>query len=219
MKFFRLIVGIAFLIVANILSYYLLSKKLIGGPEFVVLVIALTMTALVIIYIHQIQELSIGGNIIKLKEAKIELQVTIDQLKSIKLSTYRMLLLKSLYHSGVFGSSDLVDSRVNYFLILLNEIKEADSFFDLKSEIKEQLQKLLKDQISNFYGLFYDRNFNDGDEFPKPMFFYIELTKEIIEKVKKNQTPIVPYDIKKKELIAAIDAYAKLYVLLTEVDY
>lgn len=218
MKFFRLVVGILFLLVANISSYFLLSKNMIGGPEFVVLVIAFTMTSLVIIYIHQIQELSIGGNIIKLKEAKIELQVTIDQLKSMKLSTYRMLLLKSLQLSGGLGSSNLVDSRVNYFLILVNEIKEAECFIELKFEIKKQLQILLNLQISRFYGLFYGRNFNEGDEFPKPTFFYIELNNEIIEKVKENQTPIVPFDLKKKEIIDAIEAYAKLYAIFAEVD-
>ena len=217
MNFFRLIVGIVFLIVANILSYYLLSKKMIGGPEFVVLVIALTMTALVIIYIHQIQELSIGGNIIKLKEAKIELQVTIDQLKSIKLSTYRMLLLKSLHHSGGFGSGSLVDSRVNYFSILINEIKEADCFLELKSEIKQQLQILLEGQLDNFYALFHGQKFANDNGFPKPTLFYIDLNQKIIEKVHENRTPVIPFEEKKQEIIAAIKAYSELYVIYNEV--
>ncbi|NLH05768.1 hypothetical protein [Acinetobacter baumannii] len=200
------------------ISFILLKDKYIEPNHFVTLIIFSTILSLIIAYFDEVQELSIGGNIVKLREAKKELQVTIDQLKSIKVSTYRMLLLKSLHSSGVFGSSYLVDSRAEYFFTLINEIIESDCFDDLKSEIKVPLISLLIDQLNKFYPLFHDKQFNDGDEFPKPMVFYIDLKNEIIDKVHQNRTPVIPFDQKKQEIVAAIDNYAALFTLLKEVE-
>ncbi|MER8074771.1 hypothetical protein [Acinetobacter pittii] len=199
-------------------SFILLKYEYIESNDFVLLIIFSAVIALVISYFDEIQELSIGGNIVKLKEAKHELQVTIEQLKSIKESTFRMLLLKSLHHSGGFGSGNLVDSRADYFFSLINEIKQADCFDDLKSEIKEPLQKLLKSQLNNFYALFHGKEFNDSDIYPKPMAFYIDLNPEIINKVHQFRTPVIPFLEKKEEIISAIKTYAEFYVLLKEVE-
>lgn len=173
--------------------------------------------ALVIPNFGDIQELSIGGNIVKLKEANKELQDTIEQLKSIKLSTFRMLLLKSLHGSGTWGSGSLVDPRSQYFFSLIMEIKEAGCFSDLKQEIEKQLQILIKIQLNNFFRLFNNREFEKGDEYPKAMYFYIALNNEIIDKVHSRRTPAVTFDQKKQEIISAIDTYAQLYIIASEV--
>lgn len=180
---------------------YPLRNKYIEPNHFVILIIFSAIVSAIIAYFDEVQELSIGGNIVKLKEAKKELQVTIDQLKSIKVSTYRMLLLKSLHFSGVFGSSHLVDSRAEYFFSLINEIKQSDCFNDLKSEIKVQLTRLLIDQLNKFYPLFYGKQFNDSDEFPKSTVFYIELKDEIIDKVHQKRTPVIPLIKKSRKLL------------------
>ncbi|MCK0808568.1 hypothetical protein [Acinetobacter baumannii] len=202
----------------SFISFILLRNKYIEPNHFVILIIFSAIVSAIIAYFDEVQELSIGGNIVKLKEAKKELQVTIDQLKSIKVSTYRMLLLKSLHFSGVFGSSHLVDSRAEYFFSLINEIKQSDCFNDLKSEIKVQLTRLLIDQLNKFYPLFYGKQFNDSDEFPKSTVFYIELKDEIIDKVHQKRTPVIPFDQKKQEIVTAIDNYAALYILFKEVE-
>ncbi|MFX5004091.1 hypothetical protein ABTC25_12525 [Acinetobacter baumannii] len=87
--------------VFSLVSFLLLQEKHIQSSDFVLLIISSSVIALVISYFDDIQELSIGGNsIVKLREARNELQVTIDELKTIKKSTFRMLLLKSLDYSG-----------------------------------------------------------------------------------------------------------------------
>ncbi|EGT98455.1 hypothetical protein ABNIH4_20004 [Acinetobacter baumannii ABNIH4] len=193
----RIIFSLITFILFSFVSFILLKDKYIDQNHFVILIIFSAIVSAIIAYFDEVQELSIGGNIVKLKEAKKELQVTIDQLKSIKVSTYRMLLLKSLHSSGGFGSSHLVDSRAEYFFSLINEIKQSDCFNDLKSEIQVQLTRLLIDQLNKFYPIFHDKQFNDSDEFPKPTVFYIDLKNEIIDKVHQNRTPVISFDQKK----------------------
>jgi len=211
--FFSLFLFIVFAFV----SFWLLQKNLIHSNDFVLLVISSSVIALVISYFDEIQELSIGGNIVKLKEANKELQETIEQLKSIKLSTFRMLLLKSLHGSGTLGSGSLVDSRSQYFFSLIVEIKEAGCFSDLKQEIEKQLKMLINIQLNSFFRLFNNRKFEEGEEYPKAMYFYVALNNEIIDKVRANQTPKIAFDQKKQEIISAIDTYAQLYIIASEV--
>lgn len=77
---------------------------------------------------------------------------------------------------------------------------------------------MLIDQLNKFYPIFHDKQFNDSDEFPKPTVFYIDLKNEIIDKVHQNRTPVISFDQKKQEIVAAIDNYAALYILLKEVE-
>ncbi|MDM8396131.1 MULTISPECIES: hypothetical protein [Acinetobacter calcoaceticus/baumannii complex] len=203
--------------VFSLVSFLLLQEKHIQSSDFVLLIISSSVIALVISYFDDIQELSIGGNsIVKLREARNELQVTIDELKTIKKSTFRMLLLKSLDYSGGWGSSHLVDSRAEYFFSLVNEIKEAGCFEELKTEIEKPLEILLKLQLNGFYSLFHNKIFEE-DDFPKPMFFYIELNSDLINKVHQNRSPALPFDQKKEEILGAIDTYAKLFLIWKEV--
>lgn len=198
------------------ISFWLMHAKYIQSGDFVLLVVISSVIALIISYFDSIQELSIGGNIVKLKEAKKELEVTIEELKSVKISTFRMLLLRSLNYSGVWGSSHLVDTRADYFFSLIKEIKDAGCFDDLKQEISTQLKILLKMQLDRFYKIFYDKNF-DNDSFPLPMHFYIDLSSEVINKVHQNQTPVKPFEDKKQEILQAIDTYAKLFIIFKEI--
>lgn len=209
--------SLSLFVVFSLVSFWLLQEKHIQSGDFVLLIVSSSVIALVISYFDDIQELSIGGNgIVKLKEARKELQITIDELKTIKISTFRMLLLKSLSDSGGFGSIYLVDSRAEYFFSLVNEIKEAECFDELKKEIEKPLIMLLKSQLNAFYSLFQNKRF-EGSEFPKPMFFYIELHSDIINKVHQNRTPVLPFDQKKEEILDAIDTYAKLFIIWKEV--
>lgn len=204
--------------VFSLVSFWLLLEKHIVSSDFVLLIISSSIIALVISYFDDIQELSIGGNsIVKLNEARKELQVTIDELNTIRISTFRMLLLKCLDHSGGWGSSHLLEVRANYFFSLVNEIKDSGCFDDLKNEIAKPLKILLKCQLDEFYALFHNKKFDEVD-FPKPMFFYIELNSDHINKVHQNRTPALSFDEKKLELLEAIDTYTNLFKILNEVN-
>lgn len=213
----RTLFSLILFIVFSLTSFWLLSEKHIEPTNFVSLIICSSVISLVISYFDEIQELSIGGNsIVKLREAKKELQVTIDELKTLRVSTFRMLLLKCLDHSGGWGSSYLVDVRAKYFFSLVREIKDSGCFDDLKSEIEKPLTSLLKSQLNKFYAIFHDKGFEEVD-FPKPMFFYIELNSDKINKVHQNLSPAPTFDQKKAQLLDAIDTYADLFKILNEV--
>lgn len=196
--------------VFSLISFLLLNGGFIESRDFVVLISLSAVVSLVAPYFGEIQEFSIGGNLVKLKEANEELSATIEQVKQIKISMFRMLLLKSLQHSGGFGSSSLVDSRVEYFCSLIKEINEANCFEDLKMEIGVPLRNLIKSQLGGFYRLFEGKEF-EGDQYPKAMQFYIALNENIIDLVAKNRTPPMPFKEKKQDILSAIDAYAQLY--------
>ncbi|MFK7207901.1 hypothetical protein ABB017_18195 [Acinetobacter baumannii] len=74
--------------------------KKINGTEFVALVIGSMFTCLIVNFLDQIQELSIGGNLVKLKDAKSEVEKSIEQLKTFRLETYRYFLSSALQLSG-----------------------------------------------------------------------------------------------------------------------
>lgn len=55
------------------LALFLLYDSKLSGTEFVAFVIAFAVVGLVIAFIDEVQEFSLGGNRIKFRELKIEL--------------------------------------------------------------------------------------------------------------------------------------------------
>lgn len=102
------------------LSFYLLNMKKINGTEFVALVIGSMFTCLIVNFLDQIQELSIGGNLVKLKDAKSEVEKSIEQLKTFRLETYRYFLSSALQLSGGWGTIGFIDDRAKRFIELYN---------------------------------------------------------------------------------------------------
>jgi len=126
----------------------LLLPKIISGGEFVTLSIAFAVIALIIGFSSQIQEFSIAGNTVKLREITATAQSLIQDLKAARTETFRVLLSLSERQSGGYSSlENTVDDRVAGFWSLHEKITRFDCAAELKQEITDFVEILLRSQI------------------------------------------------------------------------
>lgn len=114
-------IAVMFACVSYLAAFELLLQSLISGSDFVTLVIAATATSLIIVFAPSIQEVSIGGNIIKLREAKIDADNTLQNLNNARVAML-VATLSSLRRAQPDLSDNLSnsDDRTSYFLSLYN---------------------------------------------------------------------------------------------------
>jgi len=129
-----LCLAIFFFILCGV-SYRLLFLEQIKGTEFVALIIAAMFTCLIINFLDEIQELSIGGNLLKLKEAKSEVNATIEQLKLFRIEAFRLFLSNAAEFPGGWGSIGFIDDRAEKFIKLFKQIESVGVIDELKKEI------------------------------------------------------------------------------------
>jgi uncharacterized membrane protein len=98
----------------------LLIGKL-GGTEFVALVLGGVILSLIIYFSSEIQEFSIAGNAVKLRELKDEAHKTIESLKQARTELFRLLLPQALNFGGTFGTLSKVDERVEDFVNFMRQ--------------------------------------------------------------------------------------------------
>ncbi|WP_139834800.1 hypothetical protein [Pseudomonas sp. B15(2017)] len=115
---------LAFVAIAGIT--YLLYGSKITSQEFVVLVISFSVMALVVCFAPEVQEISIAGNVLKLREIKSEAEKSIEQLRKAQAQFFRFMLRTGVIYSGVYsplGSPERFIS--NDFWELLEECRET----------------------------------------------------------------------------------------------
>lgn len=198
--------------------WLLINKEAILGAEFVALSLGFSVIGLIIAFAPEIQEFSIAGNGVKLKELRSEAEKTIEGLEQAKIEIFRMLLPAVI--NGSMQTDELVDPRVKNYLNLFNEIEKFKCLKDLKLEIERTLNILMVVQYRSL-GFIHNIQKEIGDSFSKqdkPDFLYIKLDEKIISSYKSNQTPIVDFEVKKNEILDGIEAYAKLYAIKVKLD-
>ncbi|GGI58820.1 hypothetical protein GCM10011446_03150 [Acinetobacter vivianii] len=135
------------------LSYFVLDKGKINGTEFVALVIASMFVCLIINFLSEIQELSIGGNLIKLKQAKDEVNEAIETLRESRIQTFGLMLGKSLDFSGGWGTICLKDERAKNFIDLYAQIEKSNAIDILKDRIRHVVHILIENHYQQIMGL------------------------------------------------------------------
>ena len=83
--------------------WILISLEKISGAEFVAFSFGFAVIGLIIAFAAEVQEFSIAGNGVKLKELRSEAEKTIEELKEARTELFRVLVQKSIYGSGGFG--------------------------------------------------------------------------------------------------------------------
>lgn len=195
------------------LSFYLLDMKKINGTEFVALVIGSMFTCLIVNFLDQIQELSIGGNLVKLKDAKSEVEKSIEQLKTFRLETYRYFLSSALQLSGGWGTIGFIDDRAKRFIELYNIIEKAGLSTELKYEIEPIVTNILKGHVRKLLDI--DRSgelkrkfLTSPDKFYPADLILLNVSKEIIEDYSNNSA--WDLDRTETELTNSIEIYRNL---------
>lgn len=183
-------------------GYMLLQQTLLSGSEFVALVIAATATSLVILFMPSIQELSIGGNIIRLRDAKVEADKTVQNLQAAR-SSMLVAALSSLRRSklDLNEQSSGVDDRFSYFLSLYKTNQDLLEMPSVLHEFQVGAEKLLSEcweNINRHYLVHHDDNLGCQ---PKPE----RLENWLTQKNKLSSSP--------KDLPFLIKAYRELFEL------
>lgn len=135
-------------------SYRLLDDGMIESGDFVTLIITVVVSSFVLAFLGELSEVSIGGYVIKLREAKHEAELTISQLRTLLVATFEPQLEMAMQVSGGFSDARSArDQRVDRFLRLLESIEKAGATESLRPKIREQATLLAKFQYNRIVGL------------------------------------------------------------------
>ena len=100
MRIILSILGALLFLASATFGYCLLIEGRLSGAEFVSLVIAFAVFGLILSFASEVQEFSLAGNIVKLREVKRDAQRAINELESARTETFRFLLSLAKRHPG-----------------------------------------------------------------------------------------------------------------------
>lgn len=200
--------------------WLLISLEKLSGTEFVAFSLGFAVIGLIIAFAAEVQEFSIAGNGVKLKELRSEAERTIEDLKQARIEVFRFMVQKSIEFSGGWGSGSKVDERVEQFIKLFEQIEKFDCIKDLQIDISKALNILMVRQFNNL-AIIHNNTKSVGDIFEskeKPDLLYIELKDEMINQIIERQLNRQEFEDLKKDVIEGIEAYAKLYAIKVKLD-
>lgn len=216
----RIILGLVGLLLfglATALAIYLLFDGKFSGAEFTVFVIAFAVLGVVVAYAPEVQEVSIAGNVVKLKEVKAEALKAIASLNKSRIEMLRVFLGLALKHSGMFSSTSPIDPRVHEFWTLMGLIKEYDCVNELKVEITVSAKVLLVAQLRNIARRNNSGNISVSEPFLDPLdLAFLAFDTKGIEAAESATHPTP--DNYKSEIKEALAEYSRLYELMTQLE-
>ena len=216
MRVLQSIIGLIIFILSVFLGLYLLNQNQFSGSEFVAFVVSFAVLGLVISFSSEVQEFSIAGNIVKLKEVKKDAKKSIAELKSARTETFRFLLSLAKRHPGGWGSESTVDLRLADFWFLYAQIDKFGCRDELKLSISETLEELLRGQLSsigNESGVIREK-YSGEITFPPPDELCMEIMDNAsIEKTARRGVCKGSIEEIKKNLAEGLKEYRKLYDL------
>ena len=148
MKMIRAISGIALIVVALVGGYCLMVADMLSGSEFVTLVIAFAVIGIALVLSDEIKELSIGGNIIRFKEAKKGAEEAISELRTANRDTYRALLWQTKNHPGCFSDGSTIDERLSNFWSVYSSVVSLGLKEELRPVIADVANELIRGQLN-----------------------------------------------------------------------
>ncbi|WP_298719174.1 hypothetical protein [uncultured Oceanisphaera sp.] len=215
MKIFLSLLGLVIAIIIICIGMNLLEEKQITGGEFVSLVVAFSIIGLIISFSSEVQEFSVAGNIVKLKEVKKEAEESISGLKKARTDNFRFLLKLAMRFPGGFGSGGTVDSRLSDFWLLYDQIVEFGCELELRENIKSVTDVLLGGQLHSIA----QNSDNVSSKFPRgtiptPQELTITaLDNESVEKAASRNVGGGDIAKIKESLVIGLDEYKRLYEL------
>lgn len=148
MKYLLPVLGILVAIAGSAISYCLLNDGKLSGGEFVAFTLGIIVVGIAIALMSEISELSIAGNVIKLRQVKEEAEKAIEVLKESQKSTFKFQLALSKRLPGGFGTTGIPkDERIDDFWFVYSAITEAKLDKILSNEIHEASEYIARGQI------------------------------------------------------------------------
>ena len=215
----NIFLGILVAILGISLSLYLfMSSDKFSGPEFVALSLGFAVIGLIVGFAKEVQEFTIAGNGVKLKELRSKAERQVKELERAKAELFRLMLPHVL--QGSQQTLNRIDPRIKSFLNIFDQIQTFKIVSELKSEIEDVLHVLLICQYGKLTSL-YDvpkTIENSFEELDSPSRLFISLNNEKVDQFMKFNCHYQDSDIAKKDLIEGIQAYAKLYEIKVKLD-
>ena len=125
-----ILLGFVIAIVGSVFALYGVSSKSIEGSDGVTLFLGSVFLGIVISQLSRISELSIAGNVVKLRE-------TVKEAHDALLTTFKLLLSQAKKLEGGFRDDSCIDSRIDFFWELYEHIKNANLESALNEDISE----------------------------------------------------------------------------------
>ena len=198
------------------MGYYLLNDGALSGSEFVSLIVAFAVIGLIIAFASEVQEFSVAGNIVKLKEVKRDAERSILELESARTATFRFLLSLAERHPGGFAGDGPVDERIPDFWALYQQIEKFGCNKDLADDLLRVLETLAKGQI-NTIGYLSDQvlvEYRQVDSLPSPSeLVSVALSEESIGKAATRGVYSGNVDKVRESVAEGLQEYRKLYDL------
>ena len=149
MRIVLALAGFLLFVLATMLALYLIFSGKFSGAEFTAFVVAFAVLGVVVGYAPEVQEISIVGNVVKLKEIKAEALSAIDSLNKSRIEMLRVFLGLALKLEGGFGEDTPVDPRTRELWPLFRLAKDYGCQKELKVELMLCLKHLLISQLYN----------------------------------------------------------------------
>jgi len=216
LRIFLSILGALLFLASAKIGYCLLIEERLSGAEFVSLIIAFAVIGLILSFASEVQEFSVAGNIVKLKEVKRDAEKSITELKSARTETFRFLLSLAKRHPGGFSNGGTVDGRVNDFWSLYDQIVAFGCEDELSSNLLEVVSVLLKGQLNSIShnSDAVSKKYHGTNETPEPSQLTIAaLDHDSVESAAKRNVAGGDQAKIKKMLVVGLEEYKKLYEL------
>lgn len=162
------VTGFAIFCFAIFFGWWLLSSKQISGAEFVVFSVAFTIIGGVVSFAPEVQEFSIAGNLVKLREVKNEVVRSVETLKKTQAELLRLLLRTKLFINPSFFSYDRSIMAIDKdFWDIVNEAKAIGALVEIKPQVLITINGILPVlySISATYVVGCSGSFEGNEEF------------------------------------------------------
>lgn len=194
---------VLFTAINGVLFYY---SKLTAG-EAITFFTLCAVISLLIFFSSEIQEFSIAGNIVKLKEVRRDADKAIAELQASRIAMFKFLLESSKKFSGGFGSISPKDERIDDFLFLYENIESSGLLNELSEKIAGCAELFMKAQVyncaTNYTKLDYSRTYTPD-----------ELTNEALRSQNIRTDNNHTEEENRRLILEAVSHYRTLYNIL-----
>lgn len=205
--------SIGFLIALALALFLLFSAKL-SGAEFTAFVLSFAVLFVAVGFAPEIQEISIAGNVLKLKEVKAEAVRTIESLKEFRVETLRIMMELALKTAGGFASEAPIDPRIKGFMRLIAFAKDYNCAPQLKEEVVRGVEVLLQGQLIVIW--MRNKTVSHSNLLSPIELAPMALNLDAIEETSLRGSPGKEIEVIINEIKTSLEEYSRLYHLRSE---
>lgn len=133
------------------LGWHLLQSGKLTGTEFTAFIIAFALLSTMIAFAPQVQEISVAGSVLKLREVKAEAEEVISSLEEARSELLGMMLTVLIKPAGGFHDGQAVDPRLEPFWQCVSMMKRYKCLHEHKPQLIKALSVLLTQQIERVF--------------------------------------------------------------------